>query len=202
MTDNVTQITSSSRLDADENSVYAYPTSQSVKDGEGNVVSEKIFTGSKKTNADGSYFGYISKVISSDILHSVTDTTFYYYDSYGNDTLTIVKQNGELVTTSGNQFIAKNSWCPARLSSTKLTRTSYNGQPTYESLSKFRYDNLGRVTSNNIFANLTDSLHTDIYYNNYGNILSKVTRLHNGKGRSESYSYDARQRFVESITDR
>ncbi|MFH0842169.1 MAG: SpvB/TcaC N-terminal domain-containing protein [Bacteroidota bacterium] len=199
-TDNITGISGTTRLEADEEFVYAWPLEQIIKDGEGNTISEKYFTGSVKSYSYGGYLGYISKVISNDILHDISDTTQYYYDSYGNDTLTIVKQDGELVTTTRNQYIQKNTWCPAKIISSELTRTSYDSSPAFQTSSAFGYDNLGRLNRINVFADLSDSLHTEITYNNYGNILTKTTRPANGSSRTETYNYDARQRFVTSLS--
>ncbi|MDW5298920.1 MAG: SpvB/TcaC N-terminal domain-containing protein [Sedimentibacter sp.] len=197
--DKVTGITATTRMDANEKYLYSLPLQEIVKDGENNTLSEKYFTGSTKTYPTGSYFGYISKIISQNILHGVSDTTFYYYDSYGNDTLTVAKQNGELVTITRNQFVQKNTWCPARVSETSQTKTS-GSQPSYQTSSLFRYDNLGRLSSTSVFANLQDSLHVDVTYNNYGNISSKNTKLANGSRRSESYSYDSKQRYTTTLT--
>lgn len=200
VTDNTTAFESTYSSNADERYVYSYPSEQTVKDGNGNTLSEQNFVNSNKSFDYGSYFTYTSRIISRDILHNLTDTIFNYYDSYGNDTLTIYKQNGELVTTNRNQFIQKGSWCPARISSATVTKSSCDSKPAFQTFSKYGYDNNGQLTRTSVYVNLADSLSTGFTYNNFGNILSKTISMADGKKRYESYIYETKNRFATGLT--
>jgi len=187
-------------FNANERYAYSYPSKVIGADGTGTNISEKDFVYSNKTYAYGSYFAFPSQVISKDLVHNTIDTALYYYDLYGNDTLTVLKQNGDLVTKTRNQFIQKGSWCPASLASTTITKSSYANKPSYQKFLKYGYDSKGQVIRSSVYVNMADSLSTFFTYNAFGNILSKTTKPADGNKRIESYTYEAKNRFCTGLT--
>jgi len=200
VTDNTSGIKTITSFKANEEYAYTYPSTTRKTDGTGTVLTENNVTVSNISYSYGSFFPYASQVISNDLVHNVTDTTLYSYDSFGNNLSTVYKQNGEVITSTSNEYIQKGTWCPSRLSKATVTRNDYGNNPAYNRYSEFGYDNKGQVIRSAYFVNMSDSLNVRMTYNNFGNILTKTTDIADGNTRKEVYGYDAKRRFVTSIT--
>ncbi|HKJ82088.1 MAG TPA: FG-GAP-like repeat-containing protein, partial [Ignavibacteriaceae bacterium] len=198
--DNTTSTKSTYKLGVNERYAYPYLAEQTSSDESDNLIAETSYDYAIHSSQNGSFFFVPSQVISKDHIHNITDTSVYYFDSYGNDYLTILKQNGESVQTTYKSFAQKGSWCPSYMVSDSTIVTSYENKPDFQNTHKYYYDSLGHILRTTDYSNSSDSLSTVFTYNSFGNILTKTINLKDGPDRREGYSYESNQRFITGIS--
>lgn len=199
VTDNTTNIKTAYQLGINERYAYPYLVNQKSSDESDETLAETTYNFAIHSFGNGSFFINPSQVISKDFVHNVTDTVFSYNDSYGNEYLSILKQNGESVKTTHKHFAQKGSWCPSSIASDTTIVSSYDSKPVFQNSNKYYYDSFGRISRFTNYSNISDSLSTVYSYNNLGNVTSKTIYLKNGGIRPEYYSYDTKNRYVTTI---
>ena len=158
-------------------------------------MSENYFTNSKNGKI---YTSLPDSVYKKDNLTTLTGTTKYFYDNYGNQT----KQR----TISGNSIVTRDiiydqygTWAWGNNKPHKITTTqSYTGQPNIVRSEYFFYDNKGNITQHTKDSTDVNKIRTSYSnYNQYGN-PGKITTIATGISRSQTLTYTPSGRFIKT----
>lgn len=185
------------------NNIFYNPSlkKNEVLSADGSPVSEVTNTNSVTDLGNKRFFPFVSQTISVDKLKSITTTSDYTYDMYGNLTASNVRTGGEVTSTTTNVYTKAGGWEPLNRLSKATVWVKYGGQPSYERVIQYLYNDKGGLTKKISDPGKAKQVTTSYTLNSLG--LSTMTSISAGDiaSRVISYSYDQKYRFIEITTN-
>lgn len=185
---------------------YPYILKSLTKTVSNTQISVTDYTNTVKDFGNKRIFPYTSLVVSNDLLHSITQTSAFGYDDYGNQTSGTTNHSSEGTTTVTNTFINGGSWCLSKPETSTVTKIIGSETPFIKSTRYTYYPNgqLYSVLTAASDPGTDDKKTTTTYeYNNPFGLNTKVTSAGDDVTVTPYvfYEYDAKGRFLTKTTN-
>lgn len=181
---------------------YPYLVKSISKTTDGSQISVTDYTNDVKDFTNKRIFPFVSQLVSNNVLESITQTSTFQYDDYGNQTSSVTNHGGEGTTTVTSTYVNAGAWCHSKPDASTITKVLGTEAP-YTRTINYTYNANGQIITATTDPTTAKWVTTTYEYNNPFGLPTKatITGADVTGSRFTSYEYDTKARFTTKETN-